>query len=286
MTRGRAIILLVVTGVVWSTSGLFIKIIDWGPLSILCGRSSFATIVFLIYLGRPKFKWSAVQVTGAFAYVGTQLFFIIATKLTAAANAIFLQYTMPLYVLLFGYWFLKEKPCRADGWAMAVIFIGMLLFLWDGFTFSGLRGNIFGVLGGMSMAVMVLCLRKQKTGVPANTILLGNIFSILIGLPALSQETFSLSSVSIIAYLGIFQIGLAFLLYAIAIKYLMALESSLIIFLEPILNPVWVFLVIGEFPALPAIIGAILVIGATTARAIISSRMTATDAASNLSDCA
>jgi len=101
---------------------------------------------------------------------------------------------------------------------------------------------------------------------------LGNLFSILIGLPALSQETFSPMSLSVIAFLGIFQIGLSFLLYSIAIKYVTAIESSLIIFLEPILNPLWVFLVIGELPALPATIGGILVIVATPARAIISCR--------------
>jgi len=110
MTHARAIVLLVITAVLWSSGGLFIKIIDWAPMSILCGRSSFALIVFLIYLGRLKFRLSAIQVIGALGYVGTQLFFIAATKLTVAANAIFLQYTMPLYVVLFGYWFLKEKP--------------------------------------------------------------------------------------------------------------------------------------------------------------------------------
>lgn len=284
MTRGHAIILLILTAMFWSSSGLFIKIIDWGPLSILSGRSIFATFVFLVYLKRPSLKWNAIQVVGAFAYIGAQLFFITATKLTAAANAIFLQYTMPLYVLLLGFWFLKEKPCRADFWSMSVIFIGMLLFLWDGLTFSGLRGNIFGVLSGVSMAVMVICLRKQKEGVPANTILLGNLLGVLIGLPALTQETLSIASLSIIAYLGIFQIGLAFLLYTIAIKYLMALESSIIIFLEPILNPIWVFLVLGEFPGVLATIGALLVIGATTARATISSRILTAQVTSHLSE--
>ena len=279
MTRHKAIFLLVSTAVLWSSSGLFIKTIHWGPFSILSGRSILATIVFIAYLGRPTFRWSPLQVVGAFGYVGTQLFFIMATKLTAAANAIFLQYTSPLYVLLFGYWFLKEKPYRADWGTIGVVFIGMLLFLWDGFAFSGIGGNLLGALSGLAMAVMIVCMRRQKSGVPAATILLGNLISSLIGLPALIQETFSFSSVSIIVFLGLFQLGLAFLLYSIAIKYLMALESSLIIFLEPILNPVWVFLVIGEIPGPLAAIGGLLVLGATIGRAIISSRMIAEDAA-------
>jgi len=278
MTRRRAIIFLILTAVLWSSSGLFIKIIQWGAFSILSGRSILAAIVFLIYLRRPNFRWTRLQVVGALGYMGTQLFFIISTKLTVAANAIFLQYTSPLYILLLGYWFLKERPYPADIWTMVVIFIGMLLFLGDGMSFSGFQGNMFGALSGLAMAVMILCMRRQKKGIPANTILLGNLIGILVGLPALIQESFCLSNIGIISYLGIVQIGLAYLLYSIAIKYLRALESTLIIFLEPILNPVWVFLIIGEIPGLLAVFGGILILGAIVVRALISSR-TVTDVA-------
>ena len=121
--RRQAIWLLVLTAVLWSSSGLFIKVISWQPLAILSGRSMLASLVVLIYLGRLNFRWTRLQIVGALGYVGSQLFFITATKLTTAANAIFLQYTVLFYLGLFGYWFLAERPRRADWVAMGVIFL-------------------------------------------------------------------------------------------------------------------------------------------------------------------
>ena len=275
-TRRQAILFLVLTAILWSSSGLLVKIISWQPLSILSGRSILSTAVFWIFLKCPtRFRWTPLQVVGAFGYVGAQLFFIMATKLTTAANAIFLQYTLPIYIVLFGYWFLNERPQRADWISLAVIFTGLFLFFGDDLNFDGFSGNILAIVSGMSMAVLMLCMRKQKDGTPANTILLGNIIGAVIGLPFLLQESFSPSSLGIIAYLGIFQIGLSFVLYSIAIKQVQALESTLILTLEPILNPLWVFLVIGETPGKLALIGGMFVIGAVTARAVVSARATA-----------
>ena len=272
-TRRQAILFLVLTAILWSSSGLLVKIISWQPLSILSGRSILSTAVFWIFLKCPtRFRWTRLQVVGAFGYVGAQLFFIMATKLTTAANAIFLQYTLPIYIVLFGYWFLNERPQRADWISLAVIFTGLFLFFGDDLNFNGFSGNILAIVSGMAMAVLILCMRKQKDGTPANTIFLGNIIGVVIGLPFLLQESFSPSSLGIIAYLGIFQIGLSFVLYSIAIKQVQALESSLILTLEPILNPLWVFLVIGETPGKLALIGGMLVIGAVTARAVVSAR--------------
>jgi len=272
MNRKRAIVLLITAAVLWSTSGLFIKIIDWKPLSILSGRSIVAFFVFLIYLRRPRMKWSHLQITGAFGYVGVQLFFVISTKLTAAANAIFLQYTAPLYLFLFGYWFLGERPHRTDWILTPIILLSLILFLGDGLRFGGIEGNLFGVLSGLSMAIMMLCMRREKAGEPGTLILMGCLIGILIGFPSLIQETFSLQSVGIILFLGVFQMGLSYVFFSIAIKSLNALESSLILFIEPVLNPVWVFLVIGEVPGNLALLGGLLVIGTAVVRAVISAR--------------
>jgi drug/metabolite transporter (DMT)-like permease len=275
-TRRQAILFLVLTAILWSSSGLLVKIISWQPMSILSGRSILSTAVFWIFLQCPtRFRWTRLQVVGAVGYVGAQLFFIMATKLTTAANAIFLQYTLPIYIVLFGYWFLNERPQRADWISLVVIFTGLFLFFGDDLNFNGVSGNILAIVSGMSMAVLMLCMRKQKDGTPANTIFLGNIIGAVIGLPFLLQENYSLPNIGIISYLGIFQIGLSFILYSIAIKQVKALESSLILTLEPILNPLWVFLVIGETPGKLALIGGMFVIGAVTARAIVSARTTA-----------
>jgi len=272
MNRKRAIILLITAAVLWSSSGLFIKIIDWKPLSILSGRSIISFFVFLIYLRRPRINWSRLQITGAFGYVGVQLFFVISTKLTAAANAIFLQYTAPLYLFLFGYWFLGEHPHRTDWISTPVIFLGLILFLSDGLRFSGIEGNLFGALSGLSMAVMMLCMRREKAGEPGMLILMGCLIGVLIGFPSLIRESFSLRSVSIILFLGLFQMGLSYVFFSIAIKYLDALESSLVLFIEPVLNPVWVFLIIGEVPGHLALAGGLMVIGTAVMRAVISAR--------------
>lgn len=272
-TRRQAILFLVLTAILWSSSGLLVKIISWQPLSILSGRSILSAAVFWVFLKCPvRFRWTRLQIVGAFGYVGAQLFFIMATKLTTAANAIFLQYTLPVYIVLFGYWFLDERPQRADWISLIVIFTGLFLFFGDDLNFSGFYGNILAIISGMAMAILMLCMRKQKDGTPANTILLGNIIGAVIGLPMLFQENFTPASLGMIAYLGIFQIGLSFVLYSIAIKRVQALESTLILTLEPILNPLWVFLVIGETPGRLALTGGVFVIGAVTARAVISAR--------------
>ena len=270
--RRQAIGLLMVAAVLLSSSGLLVKIITWQPLSILSGRSLLAAVVFWIFLRRPRLRWTPVQIVGALGYVLAQLFFIMATKLTTAANAIFLQYTLPIYVMVFGYWFLGEKPQRADWIALIVIFSGLFLFFVDHLDFNGLTGNLLGICSGMAMAVLMLCMRKQKDGSPADTILLGNFMGIVIGLPSLLHENYSLFSIGVISYLGIFQIGLSFVLYSIAIRHVQVLESTLILTMEPILNPLWVFLVIHETPGPMACIGGLLVIGAVTVRAIVSAR--------------
>lgn len=275
--RKQAILFLILAATLWSSSGLLVKIMSWQPLAILSGRSMFSAVVFWTFLKCPfRLRWNRLQVVGAFGYVGGQLFFIMATKLTTAANAIFLQYTLPIYILLFGYWFLNERPRRADWISLFVIFTGLFLFFGDDLNFNGLYGNLLAILSGMSMAVLMLCMRKQKDGTPANTILLGSLIGSVIGVPSLFHESFTPASIGMIAYLGIFQIGLSFVLYSIAIKQVPALESTLILTLEPILNPLWVFLVIGETPGKLALVGGLCVVAAVAGRALVSAREAAT----------
>ena len=279
MTRRKATLLIMLAAVAWSSGGLFIKLLHWDPFSILSGRSILAAMVILIYLRRPAIDWTGIQLAGGLGYVGAQLFFILSTQMTAAANAIFLHYTSPLYVILFSCWFLKERPQTADWLSICVIFIGLMFLLGDGLATGGSMGNLFGALSGISMAAVVLCSRKQKSGEPANMVLLGNFMAAAIGFPSLVQETFTFQAVSIILFLGIVQIGLSYVAFSIAIKHLKALEAMIIMTLEPILNPVWVFVVIGEVPGILAIFGAVMVLGAVSGRAIISARITLNEGA-------
>jgi drug/metabolite transporter (DMT)-like permease len=268
----RAIALLLLTALLWSTSGLFIKILHQQPLSIFGARGIVASIIFLIWLRRIPLRITPFLAAGAAGYMGAQFLFILSTQLTTAANAIFLQYTAPIYVVIFGMWFLRERPRRIDWITMVVIFTGMLLFFGERLTLEGLYGNLAAILGGMALALMIVSARALKDRHPAQIFLIGSCLGGLIGLPSVLQETWSLADAAIITYLGIVQTGLASALYSIAIRHVAALESNLILMLEPVLNPLWVFLVVGESPAPLALVGGVVVLGAIAARAIAGSK--------------
>ncbi len=160
----RSVFLLVLAAILWSTSGVFIKLLDWPPMAILGGRSLFAALLFLAYLRPRSFHWNRLEVLGAVAYVAAQLTFIMATKLTTAANAIFLQYAAPIYLILLGWWFLGERPRRVDLLVLPVIFLGLALFLSDDLTTSGVTGNLLALVSGVAMSIWFLMMRGQKSG--------------------------------------------------------------------------------------------------------------------------
>lgn len=268
-TRRTVVLYLILSATLWSTSGVLVKILDWHPLSIWAGRSTLAFGVFLIYLRR--FPWkrpSKAQTAGIICFLSTQLLFITSNRMTTAANAIFLQYTAPVYIVLLAYWFLRERPVRADWITMGVIFVGLFFFFGHELKLDDMVGSLLALLSGVTRAGMTVAMRAQKDGCPAETIMLSHLIAGIIGMPSLVRETFTPQSIGIIVFLGIFQIGLAFVFYSVAIKHVPAMESTLILTLEPILNPVWVFLILGESPGSHALIGGIIVVGAVTARAL------------------
>jgi drug/metabolite transporter (DMT)-like permease len=268
--RQRSFFFLVLTAILWSTSGLFVKIIPWQPLAILGMRGLFATLVFISYLRSMRIEWSFWLVVSALGQIATQFLFITATKQTTAANAIFLQYTTPIYVTLLGIWLLKEYPTRLDLGTMAVIFLGLTLFFVQEIDFRGTLGNILALLSGFTMAVMTIAMRKQPPHTTTQSVLLATLLMSVCCLPFSLQEEWTVPIFLGLAFLGIVQIGIAMLLYSNAIRKLKALEVTLITALEPILNPFWVFLVLGERPGPLSILGGILVVGAVVGNAYFS----------------
>ena len=258
--RRRSILFLVLAAVLWSTGGLMIKSTTWQPLAIMVGRNIFSSVMLLLYLRRLPTHWTRWKVVAAVSHLLTAFLFISSTKLTTAANAIFLQYTAPLYVILLGYWLLREKPTRMDLISMLIIFSGMGLFFGDKLSPAGLQGNILAAFSGVTMAMMTVALRAQKDGTPMESILIAQLFTVVFGFPVLLHESWTLTNVSIVAFLGVFQIGVAFLLFTTALKHVPALEATLIGTLEPILNPLWVAMFIGERPGAFALIGAGIVL--------------------------
>lgn len=270
--RRKAVFYLVVTAILWSTSGVLIKIMDWQPLAILAGRSLFASVVFLIYLRRVPTRFNRWQLLAAGMFILTQFLFITSTKLTTAANSIFLQYTAPIYVMLLAYWWLGEKPSRTDWFAMLVIFLGLTLFFGDQLSAEGFYGNLLAILSGVTSAVMMVAFRAQKNGDPAESNLIAFLVTAAFGLPFVLKETWTVNSWLILAFLGIVQIGFAFIFFSKGIKYIPALEANLIGTLEPVLNPIWVFLFYGESMGKFALFGGLVVLGGVILSAVGSAR--------------
>ncbi len=270
----KSVGLLLLTALGWSLGGVLLKSVDWPPVAVGGGRGLVAALFLLAVGGRSlRFTWSPLQLATALAYTGCTVLFAAATKLTTAANAILLQYTAPVWVALFGAWLLGERARRADWWTIAASFVGMAVFLYDGLQFHSLTGIVLAIASGVAFAAMILLMRKQKDGSTLEAVILGNLLGFLIGLPAMASAGLpDARSLVALLLLGVVQLGIPYLLYSRAIRHVTALEGVLIPVIEPILNPIWVMLVIGEKPSPLALAGGAIVLGAVTWRAVDSVR--------------
>ncbi|MGQ9647196.1 MAG: DMT family transporter [Thermodesulfobacteriota bacterium] len=268
--RSKAILLLLLSAILWSSGGLFIKMVSWNPVAIAGLRSFIAMMVIVAYVRRPRFTWSVPQIGGAIAYAVTVTLFVIATKLTTAANAILLQYTAPLYVAFLGAWFLGERTRWFDWVSIAVVIGGMGLFFLDHLAPGNLLGNLLAIVSGISFAFLVLFMRKQKNESPFETIILGNLFTGLTGLPLMFGSGPDVRSWVGLLFLGVIQLGVSYVLYSKAIRHVTALEAILIPGAEPILNPIWVFIILGERPGRWALVGGLIVLIVVTLRSLIA----------------
>jgi drug/metabolite transporter (DMT)-like permease len=189
--------------------------------------------------------------------------------MTTAANAIFLQYTAPIYVAVIGRWYLGERALRIDWLVIAVALGGIALFFLDRLTVSGFWGNIVALCSGLAFASVAIFLRKEKAGSPVTSIILGNVIVAVAGAPFMLQSSLGDGGVWRLLLLGTLQLGLPYVLYATAIKHVTALEATLIPLLEPVLNPLWVMLTLGERPGGWAMVGAALVLAAVLMRGAV-----------------
>jgi drug/metabolite transporter (DMT)-like permease len=265
-------LILLLTALCWSLGGVLIKSIDWPPMAIAGGRSAIAIPVMLLCIGRPRFTFSAAQIGGAIAYALTVALFVYATRMTTAANAIFLQYTAPIYVALIGRWYLGERAHAFDWAVIAIALLGIALFFLDRLTTAGFWGNILALASGLSFAALALFLRKEKAGSPVTAVILGNALVAVAAVPFMTPSSLGSTGLWRLLLLGSVQLGLPYVLYAIAIKSVTALEATLIPLLEPVLNPLWVMLALGEQPGSWAIFGGSLVLGAVLARGALMVR--------------
>jgi len=271
--RSRAVLGLLAAALLWSSGGVLLKSVHIHPLAVSGGRGLIAALFLMVCLGRWRLRFSPVMAGAALAYAGTTALFAAANQLTTAANAILLQYTAPVYVAWLGRWLLGERVTRLDWITIAVVFGGMGLFFADQLSADGLLGSVLAVVSGVSFAFMTVLLRKQKDAEPVDSIVLGNLAAAVVGLPFFAAGPWpGATGWAALVALGTLQLGLSYLLYARAIRHVTALGSILILMLEPLLNPVWAALVLGEFPGRWALVGGAVVLGAVTTRALLLAR--------------
>ena len=269
-SRARAIAALAGCALLWSTSGLFIKFVTWNPIAIAGIRSLIGGILILAYLRRPRFTWSRTQIGAGLLYAGTMITFVAANKLTTAANAIFLQYAAPAYAAVLGSLFLGEKTSWLDWAAMGIVLGGMVLFFFDNLSLDGMAGNIIAVVSGFLFAGAIVLLRKQKDGSPLESILIGHFITFAVSIPFLWKDPPGLVGWGGLAFLGVFQMGFSSILLSYGVRHVTAFQSLLTSIIEPIFNPVWVFVLLGEMPGPRAIAGGAIILAAVTGRSVLS----------------
>jgi drug/metabolite transporter (DMT)-like permease len=272
-----AVLAVAGAAVLWSSGGLFIKLAPMPALAVACGRSLVAGLFYLAVL-RPNLR--AARWTTAIAYAACIVTFVSATKLTTAANAIFLQYTGPAYVLLLSPWLLDEPLRPVDVACVVLSLAGMSLFFLGKVEAGQTFGNILGIVSGVFFALTIVLLRRDaKSGsgdaLPSTT--LGNLIAAAVTLPWALKAVPAMASgrgAAVLLYLGIVQLGLAYWLFVKGVRKVPAAEASLISMLEPVLNPVWVLIGTGERPGPWAIGGGAIVIGAVVVRTLWPQRAT------------
>ncbi|MDR2006432.1 MAG: DMT family transporter [Acidaminococcales bacterium] len=263
--RRKALSFLVASAVMWSFGGLFIKYIQWNPMAIAGMRGLIAALAVAlavpesVRLPPNRFIWLC-----AFAYAGMCGTLVVATKLTTAANAIFLQYTAPVYVMLISAFFFREKIKFPDAMVILSTVLGMALFFVGEFSFASIAGNLIGISSGVCFAVMVTGFRFVKGAEPAVAIFCGNIILFLLSAPFMRAPIPGTGDWLALLFLGVFQIGISYAMYSRAIVRVKPLEGVIIPTIEPVLNPLWVFFFIGERPPNAAIAGGAIVITAIT----------------------
>jgi drug/metabolite transporter (DMT)-like permease len=283
LPRSRARLEILLVALLFSTGGAAIKAAQFTNWQVAGLRSGIAAVaVWLLVPATRRIPRGTVGVTllVALAYAATLILFVLANKLTTAANTIFLQSTAPLYILLLGPLVLREAITRRDLAFMAAVGMGMaLFFVGRQPTYATapdpVRGNLFALLSGISYAVMLLGLRWMSTrgASPAAAVAVGNLLAFLLALPGLFPlGGHGVVDWSVIIYLGVFQIGLAYALLTRAIPHVPALEVSLLLFLEPALNPLFAWAIHGESPTRWALLGGLIIISATVVKAWFDAR--------------
>ena len=276
MTKNKAIAEILLCSALWSIAGILMKQIPWSGFAIAGVRSLLAGAVMGIYMGIRGLPLRINQrsLSGGAALCTTMTLFSVANKMTTAANAIVLQFTAPIWILLLSAAFLKKRFRRADTLAVALTFVGIVLFFLDGLRLGNTAGNLVALCAGLAFGLYYMSLGDCPEETRMSAVLIGHGLTFLVGVPALlaTRPTVSAASLACLAALGIVQLGIPYVLLAHAAGWCPPLICSLLGALEPLLNPLWVAIFDGERPGLAALVGGVIVVASVTGLCIYDAR--------------
>lgn len=268
-----------IAALLFSTGGAAIKLAHFTSWQIVAFRSGVAALVLAVALpaARRGLSWRAALV--GLAYAATLTFFVLANRLTTSANAIYLQSASPLFLLLLGPWLLREPLRRRDLPVLLAVACGLVLVMLGRDAPSGTApdpglGNALALASGAAYALMLAGLRWLGRDGDARrealaAVVLGNGFAAIVALPmSLPLAPTPVADWGVILYLGVFQIGVAYVLVTAGLRHVAALDASLLLLVETALNPVWTWWLLQERPTLWAIVGGAVIIAATAMQSL------------------
>jgi drug/metabolite transporter (DMT)-like permease len=271
------LLLVLAAAILWSTGGLFIKWTTLSAFELSFWRSLLAAVTVALFTRREGFRINGLTILTSVLYAALLLLFVLATKLTTAANAIFLQYTAPIYVLILEPLFYKEKFRRADLLVVIACIAGMALFFVGKLRPQDVSGNLAALASGVCFAFYILLLRHPRSQMVnrAASVIYGNLLLVAVtapmGIASISKLTWW--DAGVVGYLGVIQIGVAYTLFTLGIaRGVRSLDAGIVGYIEPVLNPVWVFIALGERPSRFALVGGGIIITAVVAHTIWGAR--------------
>lgn len=259
---------MLICAALWSVAGIFIKLIPWNGFAVAGMRSLIAGLTIAIYMliTRRRYILSRRTVIGGIMTAGVYTCFTVANKLTTAANAIVLQFTCPVFIVILSAIFLKQKIRKNDLAVVIATLAGIALFFFDQLKPGYILGNFVAIAAGMFMAVMFILVGNMEGDERFSTITNGQFLTFFVGLPFIiaTKPEFTAAATASILVLGVFQLGISYILYVKSTQYCPPLACCLLGALEPLLNPVWVLIFDGERPGVWALIGGIIVVVSIT----------------------
>lgn len=256
-------VFILIAAIFWSFGGLLGKLIPWSGITIAAFRGLFAAITIGLYRRSFRFRLNRSILLASLSLTLTTILFMMANKLTSSANAIVLQYTSPIFIILLSIFIDKQKPRKRDLFALFGVFLGISLFFLEQLQSGNMLGDLLALASGLSFAAVFFA-NKLPGASPIDATFVGNLLSVLLIPFVFFDQSFALNQSPqvwlLILSMGIFQLGFGYIFFALGIKQTQATTASIIATLEPVLNPIWVFFVLGEKPTTLSLIGASIVL--------------------------